>query len=136
VTLARWSGRVKTQRDGPSTCEYLGTTEIHLTITAYGHGLGLFIDFDNVLGSCDSVSSVNQTSRKPEAGSNQDKTHQEAQLKNIVLIGPTPQALSGVTHFNQLFTTSISNVICDEEYDLFIHVHQLSQAGAHRQFEI
>jgi len=129
--LARWSGKVQTQRDGLSTCEYLGTTEIYLTITAHSHGLGLVIDFDNVLSSCDSVSSVDQTSRKPKAGSNQDKTFQEAQLKNTVLIQPTPQALLGVTHSDQLFTTSISDVMCDKAYDLFIHMHRLSRAGAH-----
>jgi len=44
--------------------------EIHFTITAHGHGLGLVVDFDNVHGSHGSVSSVDQTSRKPEAGSN------------------------------------------------------------------
>jgi len=44
--------------------------EIHLTITAHGHGLGLVVDFDDVHGSRGSVSSVDQTSGKPEAGSN------------------------------------------------------------------
>jgi len=44
--------------------------EIHLAITAHSHGLGLVIDFNNVHSSRGSVSSVNQTSRKPKAGSN------------------------------------------------------------------
>jgi len=44
--------------------------EIHLAITAHSHGLGLVVDFNNVHSSCGSVSSVNQTSRKPKAGSN------------------------------------------------------------------
>jgi len=44
--------------------------EIHLAITAHGHGLGLVVDFDDVHSSHDSVSNLDQTSGKPEAGSN------------------------------------------------------------------
>ena len=47
--------------------------EIHLAVTAHGHGLGVVVDFDDVLGSCAPVSSVNQMSGNPEAGSNQVK---------------------------------------------------------------
>ena len=38
-----------------------------VAITANNHGLGLVIDFDNVLGSSASVTSVDQISGKPEA---------------------------------------------------------------------
>ena len=44
--------------------------EIHLAITAHSHGLGLVVDFNDVHGSRASVSSVDQTSGKPKAGSN------------------------------------------------------------------
>jgi hypothetical protein len=44
--------------------------EIHLAITAHGHGLGLIVDFNDVLDSCASLSSVDQT----DVGSNQHKT--------------------------------------------------------------
>jgi hypothetical protein len=44
--------------------------EIHLAITAHGHGLGLIVDFNDVLDSCVSLSSVDQT----DVGSNQHKT--------------------------------------------------------------
>lgn len=53
-----------------------------VAITANNHGLGLVVDFNNVLGSSASASSVDQTSRKPKAGSNQDNLHQDALLKN------------------------------------------------------
>jgi hypothetical protein len=41
-----------------------------VVIPAHGHGLGLIIVSDDVV---DSLSSVDQTSGKPEAGSNQIK---------------------------------------------------------------
>ena len=44
--------------------------------------IGLVVDFDDVLGSSASVASVDQTSGKPEAGSNQNNTCPEALLEN------------------------------------------------------
>ena len=48
---------VQTRRDGPSTREYslvgqaqLNDMEVHLAITVHGHGLGLVVDLDDVLG--------------------------------------------------------------------------------------
>ncbi|EDR01698.1 uncharacterized protein LACBIDRAFT_333126 [Laccaria bicolor S238N-H82] len=45
-------GGVQTRRDGPSTQAQLNDMETHRAITAHGYGLGLVVDFDDVLGSC------------------------------------------------------------------------------------